>query len=109
MSGVACTTSTLHEAARFVALCINPIPLPSVLFNLQGHQKQAHDLENEVAALRAELERKDEQLAAAAARNREAQEQISELQQELENNAGALRTFSCCTTDSQARDAQNMA
>ncbi len=80
-------------------LCSNPVPLPSFLALPQSHQKQAHDLENEVAALRAELERKDEQLVAAAARNREAQEQISELQQELENNAGVFRTLSCCTRD----------
>ncbi|GLC35837.1 hypothetical protein PLESTB_000499500 [Pleodorina starrii] len=59
--------------------------------NLHGQQKQIHDLENEAAALRAELERKDELLAAAAARQREAKSQITELQHELENNAVVFR------------------
>lgn len=56
----------------------------------QAHQKRIHELENEAAALRAELERKDEQLTAAAARQRQSQQQVAELQQELENNAGAM-------------------
>ncbi|EFJ42985.1 hypothetical protein VOLCADRAFT_107025 [Volvox carteri f. nagariensis] len=58
---------------------------------LHVQQKRVHDLENEAAALRAELERKDELLTAAAARQREAQRQIAELQQELENNAVVFR------------------
>ncbi|GFR41223.1 hypothetical protein Agub_g1896 [Astrephomene gubernaculifera] len=58
---------------------------------LHAQQKHVHDLENEIAALRVELERKDELLAAAASRQREAQTQIGELQQELENNAVVFR------------------
>ncbi|GIL72844.1 hypothetical protein Vretimale_4526 [Volvox reticuliferus] len=58
---------------------------------LHAQQKCLNGLENEAAALRAELERKDELLAAAAARQREAQMQIVELQQELENNAVVFR------------------
>ncbi|GIL43119.1 hypothetical protein Vafri_901 [Volvox africanus] len=58
---------------------------------LHAQQKRVNDLENETAALRAELERKDELLAAAAGRQREAQMQVVELQQELENNAVVFR------------------
>ncbi|PNW85072.1 hypothetical protein CHLRE_03g170500v5 [Chlamydomonas reinhardtii] len=58
---------------------------------LHAHQKRIHELENEAAALRAELERKDEQLTAAAARQRQSQQQVAELQQELENNAVVFR------------------
>ncbi|PNH12063.1 hypothetical protein TSOC_001001 [Tetrabaena socialis] len=58
---------------------------------LHAHQKQIHGLENETAALRAEVERKDEMLVASAVRQREAQQQIRELQQELENNAVVFR------------------
>ncbi|KAG2499361.1 hypothetical protein HYH03_002936 [Edaphochlamys debaryana] len=58
---------------------------------LQAQQKQVAGLENEAAALRAELERKDEQLAASAARLRESQAQAAELQRELENNAVVFR------------------
>lgn len=61
---------------------------------VQGYKRQVRDLENEVLALRGELERKDEQLAAVSARHREAHKQISELQQELESNAGARRAAS---------------
>ena len=54
----------------------------------QLQQRRVRDLEHEAAALRQEIESKDQALAAATAMCSEAQRQVSQLQEELDNNSG---------------------
>ena len=74
-----CPTSRLPRCPAACSAAVLP----------QSYKRTVRDLEHETAALRAELERKDEQLTAVGARYRESQKQAAELQQELESNAGA--------------------
>lgn len=55
---------------------------------VQAARRRIHDMEQEATALRAEVQMKDEDLAALERRHQEALAQIAELKAELDNNAG---------------------
>mmetsp|Transcript_39294 Transcript_39294/g.87428 ORF Transcript_39294/g.87428 Transcript_39294/m.87428 type:complete len:166 (+) Transcript_39294:43-540(+) len=54
---------------------------------LQAQQRRMRDMEHEIAALRAEVEKKDEALTTAGRRYQQSLSQIEELRAELDNNA----------------------
>lgn len=60
-----------------------------VLGALQAQQRRILQLEGEVEALRVEAGRQQESLTQQRAQTRAAESRIQELQQELDNNAGA--------------------
>lgn len=57
---------------------------------LQAQQRRLLQLEGELEAMRVEAERQQEALAAQKAKTRAAEGRIQDMQQELDNNAGAL-------------------
>jgi TolA-binding protein len=61
------------------------------LYCLQAQQRRILQLEGEVEALRVESGRQQEALMQQRSQTRAAEARIQELQQELENNAGAAR------------------
>jgi predicted nucleic acid-binding Zn-ribbon protein len=60
-----------------------------ILYCLQAQQRRILQLEGEVEAMRVESGRQQEALIQQRSQTRAAEARIQELQQELENNAGA--------------------